>query len=79
MDVFTIWLYKSASFVVHAIVFQQTGSYIKYQKDLRKVALPDEQTIIDTFVHLKKGGAVDFTPMSQTLFAWSKKWISENH
>ena len=27
---------------------------------------------------LKKGGMVDFIPMSETLFAWSKKWIAEN-
>ena len=27
-------LYKSASFVVQAIAFKQTGKYIKYQKDL---------------------------------------------
>ena len=71
-------LYKSASFVVQAIVFKQTGNYIKHQRELLTVANPDEQAIINTFLSLKKGGTVDFTPMSETLFAWSKKWISEN-
>jgi len=27
---------------------------------------------------LKNGGTVDFNLMSETLFAWSKKWIAEN-
>ena len=71
-------LYKSASFVVQAIVFKQTGNYIKHQEELLMVANLNEQSIINTFLTLKKGGTVDFTPMSETLFAWSKKWISEN-
>ena len=70
-------LYKSASFVVQAIVFKQTGTYIKHQEELLKVALHDEQGIINTFFHLKKGDSVDFIPMSDALFVWSKKWISE--
>ena len=71
-------LYKSASFVIQAIVFKQTGNYIKHQEELHAVAMPDEQVIINTFLSLKKGGTVDFIPMSETLFAWSKKWIAEN-
>ena len=71
-------LYKSASFVVQAIVFKQIGNYIKNQEELFSAAMPDEQTIINTFLSLKKGGIVDFTPMSNTLFVWAKKWISEN-
>ena len=71
-------LYKSASFVVQAIVFKQTGNYIKHQEELLMVANLNEQSIINTFLSLKKGGTVDFTPMSETLFAWSKEWISEN-
>ena len=71
-------LYKSASFVVQAIIFKQTGNYIKHQEELLTVANLNEQSIINTFLSLKKGGTVDFTPMSETLFAWSKKWISEN-
>ncbi len=71
-------LYKSASFVVQAIVFKQTGKYIKYQEGLLEVAAPDEQAVINTFLSLKKGGAVDFIPMSDTLFVWAKRWVSEN-
>ena len=72
-------LYKSASFVVQAIVFKQTGNYIKHQRELLTVANPDEQAIINTFLSLKKGGTVDFIPMSETMFTWSKKWIADNN
>ena len=71
-------LYKSASFVVQAIVFKQTGNYIRHQKDLLTVAASDERIIVETFLNLKNGGTVDFNSMSETLFAWSKKWIAEN-
>ncbi|MBQ4631483.1 MAG: nucleotidyltransferase domain-containing protein [Clostridia bacterium] len=71
-------LYKSASFVVQAIVFKQTGNYIKHQEELLLAAMPDEQVIFNTFLSLKKGGTVDFIPMSEILFDWSKKWIVEN-
>ena len=71
-------LYKSASFVVQAIAFKQTGKYIRLQKDLLQVVSSNEQIILETFMNLKNGGTVDFNLMSETLFAWSKKWISEN-
>ena len=70
-------LYKSASFVVQAIAFKQTGKYICHQKDLLQVVSSDERVIIETFMCLKNGGTVDFSLMSEILFAWSKKWISE--
>ena len=70
-------LYKSASFVIQAIAFQQTGTYISHQKDLLSVVAPDERVIVDTFICLKNGDAVDFESMSETLFAWSRKWITE--
>ena len=71
-------LYKSASFVVQAIVFKQTGRYMKQQEELRIVVAPNEQIIINTFLRLKNGATVDFIPMSDALFAWAKHWISEN-
>ena len=71
-------LYKSASFVVQAIAFKQTGNYISHQKELLQVVSSDERDIVETFLNLKNGKTADFTLMSETLFAWSKKWISEN-
>ena len=72
-------LYKSASFVVQAIVFKQTGNYIIHQKDLFQVVSFDERVIVETFLNLKNGGTVEFNLMSETLFAWSKKWIAEKN
>ena len=69
-------LYKSASFVVQAIAFKQTGNYISHQKELLQVVSSDERVIIETFLNLKNGGTVEFNLMSETLFAWSKKWIA---
>ena len=72
-------LYKSASFVVQAIVFKQTGKYIKRQSELRDVVSADERVIVDTFLSLKNGDAVEFGAMSDILFSWSKKWISKDN
>ena len=71
-------LYKSASFVVQAIAFKQTGKYVKHQSELRNVVSTDERVIVDTFLTLKNGGTIDLNLMSETLFVWSKKLISEN-
>ena len=72
-------LYKSASFVVQVIAFKQTGKYIKYQKELLSVVAPDEQTIVNTFLHLKNSGTVEFGSMSEVLLVWAKKWIVGNN
>ena len=71
-------IYKSASFIVQAIAFKQTGNYMRRQNDLLHVVSFDERVIVETFINLKNGGKVEFNLMSETLFAWSKKWISEN-
>ena len=68
-------LYKSASFVVQAICYQEAGCYVKSQKDLLVKVSGDEKSIVENFLSLKNGGKVDFEEMSNTLFAWSKKWI----
>ena len=72
-------LYKSASFVVQAIAFKQTGKYIKHQKDLLGAVSADERKIVETFLKLKNGDAVEFDTMSEELFAWAKKWITESN
>ena len=70
-------LYKSATFVVQAIAFKQTGKHISHQKDLIQVVSPDERVIVETFLNLKNGGATSFDTMSENLFNWSKKWIEK--
>ena len=72
-------LYKSASFTVQAIYYLQSGSYVRCRKDLRELVDEDEKQIIDTFLHLKAGKTVEFQNMSETLFAWAKKWINETN
>ena len=69
-------LYKSASFVIQAIVFKQTGNYVKQQKELQFLAASNEKAIIDTFVYLKNSGKVDFNKMSKRLFVWCKEQLA---
>ena len=71
-------LYKSASFVVQAIVFLQTGNYFIHQEELVRNVSSEEQVIVETFIRLKNGGTVEFNLMSEALFVWSKKWIIGN-
>ena len=68
-------LYKSASFVVQAIYFKQTGTYVKQQKELHQLVSTDERTIIDGYFKLKNNEQIAFREMSETLLAWAKKWI----
>lgn len=70
-------LYKSASFIVQAIVFKETGNYIRRQEELLKFACPAEKQIIDTFLSLKNGAEVDFQTMSESLFTWCQNWIDK--
>ncbi len=68
-------LYKSASFVVQAIAFRQTGKYINCQKDLLPIVSSDERTVVEAFLRMKSGEAADLDKMSELLFSCSKKWI----
>ena len=70
-------LYKSASFVVQAICFRESGRYIRHQSELLNAVSPEERIIVETFLRLKQGAAVDFRRMSESLFAWSKGWITK--
>ncbi len=70
-------LYKSASFVIQAICFRETGKYMHHQKELSALVSSDERAIADVFAELKNGSTVDFENMSETLFVWCKKWIQK--
>ncbi len=70
-------LYKTASFVVQAIVFKQTGRYVGSQKELLEIASETEKEIVKTFVSLKNGVSVDFKKASESLFIWAKKQIAD--
>ena len=71
-------LYKAASFVVQAICLRQTGRYCRHIEELLNTVAPTEQEILRIFLELKTGGEVNFANMSETLFVWCKKWITED-
>lgn len=68
-------LYKSASFVIQAIVFKDTGKYIKHQKNLIEVVDNETNEILNDFIALKNGATVEFDKMSERLFNWVRKLI----
>lgn len=70
-------LYKAASFVVQAVYFSKSGEYISRQQDLLEKVSADEKIIVETFISLKNGGAVELEKMSENLLCWSQAWISK--
>ena len=71
-----VGLYKTASFVVQAIAFQQTGCYCRCQQELLEVVQPQERMILETYMEMKKGRAIRFQEMSEILFTWCQTWIA---
>ena len=71
-------LYKSASFVIQAICFMQTGKYCSCKEDMLQLISPEDKVVIDTHTKLKKGTYIDFSSASDTLFLWSAN-IIENY
>jgi len=71
-------LYKSAVFVLQAIVFLETEMYIRRQADLVKAVPPEDGDIVTTFLHLKNGGKVEFQSVSEILFNWCRNHINNN-
>lgn len=69
-------LYKSASFVLQAICFRETGKYISSQKELLQLLSNENKIIAETFIYFKNDGVVDFQNMSEALFNWAKKYIA---
>ena len=66
-------LYKAASFVVQAIVFKNTGNYIKQLRELIPIVSPTERMMIDTYLNYKEGRTVDFDQASRLLFTWAQR------
>lgn len=71
-------LYKSATFVIRAILLKEAGEYIRFKDtfvSMDDYVITEEQAITNTFLTLKNGEKVDFDKASKALFNWSKKWI----
>lgn len=70
-------LYKSASFVVQAVCYRETGRYVMHQRDLMESVSPGEVAIIENCLRIKHNEMIDFDAMSEALFAWCQRWINK--
>jgi predicted nucleotidyltransferase len=73
-------LYKSAAFVVQAIVFDQTGVYIKQKAALADAVHEREKKILQAGRLLKEQQNIsqsDFEQLSELLFNWSSELITK--
>ena len=68
-------LYKAASFVVQAICFQETGRYFNQMKEVAKWVPPADRMMIETYMALKNGAAVDLERMSEEIMSWASDWL----
>lgn len=68
-------LYKGASFVAQAMVYRNTGRYVRHLRELRGILSTNDQKVVDIFLYLKNGGCVEFEAMSRLLFDWAGKVI----
>lgn len=67
-------LYKSASFTVQAIYYDQTGTYIKQKAELIPMLQPQERGILQAGIMLKKQPNIaqaEFEEFSELLFNWA--------
>lgn len=67
-------LYKSAVFVLQAIWFLETGTYIKLRIELQKAINPPS-AVLTTAHELKSGVSIQFEEMSEILLHWTKTVI----
>lgn len=65
-------LYKSASFVVQALYYEETGDYVGKMADLMRLVGQKEACILEIFGALKEGVEADLESMSFPLFYWAK-------
>lgn len=73
-------LYKSATFTVQAVYYDQTRTYIKQKAKLLPVLRPQERKILQNFIMLMKQpnmSQAEFDRLSELLFNWSAELIAE--
>ena len=68
-------LYKSAVFVIQAVLFYETGKYIKSNVELQKSINPPSAVLANA-QKLKNGANVEFEEMSTLLLNWAKTVIN---
>lgn len=65
-------LYKSASFVLQAIAYRESGTYYHRQQDLLHALSDDNRLIAKIFMDLKGGAPIHFNEMSAVLMTWAQ-------
>ena len=68
-------LYKAASFVVQAICFQETGRYFNQMKEVAKWVAPADRMMVENYMAMKNGAAIDLERMSEEIMSWASDWI----
>ena len=69
-------LYKAATFVIRAMVYQRTGRFYRRLTDLREQVTGQEAAILDAFTAMRSRVPADFTAPSEDLFRWAQKVIT---
>lgn len=69
-------LYKNSTFTIRAICFNETGKYFKTREELLENISDCDKVILNTYLRLKQGETVDFSVMSNLLFAWAQNLLN---
>ena len=68
-------LYKTATFAIRATTYQRTGKYCSSLNELLQYANALDKEIVQAYIAMKAGIAIDLASTSKTLFAWAKDVI----
>ena len=68
-------LYKAASFVVQAICFRETGKYFNQLRNVAKMVSPADRLMVETYMAMKNGAAIDLERMSEEIMTWASDWL----
>ena len=68
-------LYKTATFAIRATTYQRTGKYCSSLNELLQYANALDKEIVQAYIAMKAGIAIDLASTSKTLFTWAKDVI----
>ena len=71
-------LYKSASFVVQAIVYRQTGEFVRQLSGLLEKADEPEKPVVKAYINMRSGVDIELLPCSEILFKWAQYRLNES-
>ena len=63
-------LYKAATFVIRARVFQEQGRFCRGLRELKDRAEPGDRETVEAYLQINRGGVSDFRGRSEALFSW---------